>query len=390
MLEGKTTGRPGFAHVVGGDFRCHRVEQLDLGFAYERVHYQTPAFNFFQFGAELFPEWTASLEGTTPFKKMLHDLQRLPLRELLGEVLGARVEDAAPEWITRVHLVPYHVVAKDTGENWFAQVRVLYAATSALTEVIEQGHKHAHYNAAPLLLKGDMLAESLERLCIGAERGMRKLDKLQEKERIAGTCRADSKLRRDYVRGPLRIEYERQKVTTKDAGAIVELPWALDDADWAEVTTVDKDRVGASGATEEGHHLQAICRIGPYEHHREQQAYCYLAQVQHVLNCAIYGFDVKNMVDLDWITDDLRRDQFHTYLGFGISDIFQKAVHAEKESDAKTSTGRPYANPFGGIHAAELAQADMERDCAEACFHARWLKKHRREQLTAWKLRTGM
>ncbi len=68
-------------------------------------------------------------------------------------------------------------------------------------------------------------------------------------------------------------EYERQEVTTKGAGAIVELPWALDDADWVEVTTVDKDRVGASGATEQGHHLQAICRRGPYEHHREQQAY---------------------------------------------------------------------------------------------------------------------
>jgi len=112
------------------------------------------------------------------------------------------------------------------------------------------------------------------------------------------------------------------------------------------------------------------------------------------------------MLDLDRMTDDLDRGCcFHMYLGFNISDIFQKADHDERESpdeerktsdaesessDAETSAGHPYVNPFGGIHAAELAQADMERDCAEACFHARWLKKHCREELTAWELRTGM
>ena len=118
LLQGKRTARPGFADAYGGNFSCHRVQQEDLDFAWERVYYTAPAYNFFQFGAELFPDWKLATEKmrACDMAHYLGKLQKFPLVEQVTRIRkvgvdamdeDGRVLDQSPSWVQRVLLKPY-------------------------------------------------------------------------------------------------------------------------------------------------------------------------------------------------------------------------------------------------------------------------------------------
>ncbi len=376
MMEGKVTGRPGFGGVLGGRFQCHQVEQTDLGFAWERVYYQTPAYNFFQMGAELFPEWQLELERGGEYSVVLGKLQNLRLMERVEFVEYycnfVLVDDPSPVWVRRVLLNPYKVVLKDTIESLGAGLRALHVATTVLTEKSLTGHKHAHYDSTRMLVQGEMCLPTLNRLMEGAEHSMRKQARKQEMETkrpLEDQIWKPQIPRGHWDHGPLKTEYEKQYATTREAGPIKELPWMLEDARWAWMSPVQRDRYDVAGQTEEGHHLHVNYKEGPHEHSRHQLAYCCNAQAQHVLNCAIYGRDLKNMANLGLAG--------HVDMEFPSLDWLDDGL--EEEFCERSAMGA-----FARVAEAERKHRSLEERCAEACFHISWLRRRRREKMHAW------
>ena len=180
-------------------------------------------------------------------------------------------------------------------------MRALGLGCAAILRESDEGHKRRHYNPVGLWLQPEVAGIAVDKAMEGAERALRK-KAAKQKRQLRGRAIEDLPLwtrqANGLVAGSLCTSYEKKYAQTSEAGCIEELPWMLDDAAWCDHTAVERDKCEANGRTAQGHHLHVTFSDQPYVGNFSQFEYCYNAQVQHILNIAFYGRDVKNMVDL--------------------------------------------------------------------------------------------
>ena len=206
-----------------------------------------PSYNFFQFGAQLFPEWYC-------------EILNLPLKTLAQRVRAckSRMPDSRSFWQTRFFLKPYLSAAAPTLEQ---SLEHLFLTGVLCQRKREEVHKHDHHNSAVLwedaLGPGGFHAAS------------------------AGAVEAAMRP---------RIKEQRRYISTCEAGDIMELPWIFNDASWLASSVTEQDLSGASGRTAAGAHLAVVsCCTGAAPSVWKSCMHEYAAMVQQMLNVMMFG-----------------------------------------------------------------------------------------------------